>query len=234
MSTTYGNRLVLTQTLYTVNDATLKAMGPRTERRVQDALFRLGQQTRDMARQLCPVKTGTLRQSIYVSKGAGIEGPTDSPHTRQSHVGYFRAVNAAIKKNKFLELGLEESVHEKTQRPHQGSNFKVEMTKIGNLSFKSFATGEVTKYKDDTGEHTFTEFQVPSIMELGKAGRNSFFVTVGTSAFYAGYVEFGHGTDVWGWVPPKPFLRPALEWAKTQLPKVVGEAVRQGASNGGI
>jgi hypothetical protein len=35
-------------------------------------------------------------------------------------------------------------------------------------------------------------------------------ITLGASADYAGYVEYGHHSVAGTWVPPQPFIRPAI------------------------
>jgi hypothetical protein len=64
-------------------------------------------------------------------------------------------------------------------------------------------------------------------MGMGSAGRGNLFVTLGASAFYAGYVEFGHAVPGGKTVPPRPFLTPAVYWAfdevKVQIAHTLNE-----------
>lgn len=239
-----GDVLVLARTIMKVNDAQLKAMGPKVERLMQDKIYQLGRKTRDMARRLCPKKTGALAQSIYVTRPgpASNIGVASVPLTPMMTSGYFRAVNAAIhRSNHRLSKGMVEQmqtdeqlsagkgefssehvVHPRTQRPLKDKSgayigaFQSSIEKIGKINYKSYARGD--------------ELLTPTVMEMGASGRSSFFVTVGASAYYAGYVEFDH-INVWSGktVPGRPFLGKAIEWAQTQLPLVVKSAMEEGA-----
>lgn len=240
-----GDRIVLTQQLYAVSKESLAAMPVRVEREIQDALFKLGRETRDMARSYCPVKSGALQASIYVTGGGRGDEDDNSktPFTKQSTIGYFRAIKAAVSKSKttvksrltkqrttFHRLGLQDKdyAEERTQRPLNGdgnvSTHQVGLSKFNvggkTLSFKSYSPA------DELATYT------PSITEMGFAGRSSFFVTVGAAAHYAGDVEFGHivashGGTI-GHVEARPFMRPALAWAKSQLNDRVSQAFKRG------
>lgn len=61
--------------------------------RVQKEIVQLGLETREIARALCPVDSGALQASIYVS---GVGTPN------QQSAGYFRAIKAASKRNSRL------------------------------------------------------------------------------------------------------------------------------------
>lgn len=218
-----GDRVVLARTLYTVKDDQLAQMGPRVERAMQDALYKLGRETRDLARRLCPKKTGALMASIYVTRPGEAGGRGRSPFTRQTTAGYFRAINAAVRRNpERLTLSpLAESVHRKTQRPTKAAVseglFSPSIERIKGAGYKTYAA------ETDGDVHV-----VQSVMEMGGAGRSSFFVTVGAGAYYAGYVEFGHVGHGGSWVEAHPFMTPALDWAKSRLPEVAKRAMEEG------
>lgn len=257
-----GGRVVLARTVLTVPKGAFASVSSRVERKMQEAMFQVGRKIRDKARALAPKKTGALAASIYVSKGAVDRSIGAAKHvggnayTKQSTLTYFRAINAAVGKYNKSRIGKARSdykglqlldsdvVNTPTQRPLKSASYLFNMTKnkIGGHMYDTFNSGRVGNNEDFEGMSeaqaaeaidTDAEVLMPSIMHLGGTGRQSFFVTVGAAAFYAGYVEFGHMAH-YAWVPPHPFLGPAVEWGKPiaerEVGRVVNEAAREAAA----
>ena len=229
-----GDRIVLAQPIWKVSHKEVLAMGPRIERAVQNELFLLGKEARDLARRICPVDTGAMRASIYVTRGVTPKPTSYSPYVQQSSNAYFKAANAASdlsgnrgRKKPRLVLKGPPKVDLKTQTPMAGSGLpKPVWEKI-----VGHENGEVYKvYAKPSMITGVTQSQ--SIMEMGVAKRTNFWVTLGASAFYAGYVEFGHVTAGGGYVMEKPFMRPAMEWARKELPERMLRAFAKGAGQG--
>lgn len=232
-----GDRLALNYKLYTVSEQQLQSMPARVEAEMQGALYRLAQQTRDMARSLCPVDTGALKASIYVTGASGGKSVVGG----QSTTGYFRAINTAVKnrltrqfKTPPTKAEISEEVSAGLKR--ESGMHKIVTSKIGDHTFRSYTKGGVSGASSFLAKGTeadqLSEFSLPSIMEMGHAGRGAFFVTIGAAVYYAGDVEFGHiialGGKRFGHVEARPFMRPAMAWAKMQLNRVVTDAVKRG------
>lgn len=208
--------IALARTIYKLDDAKLNALGPQVEKAMQAVIYSLGQEARDLARRLAPKKTGALRASIYVSRPGqepAVQGTTTIV-PRKSTVGYFRAINAAVRANpRRLSLlgGIEEETgitfHEHTQRVT--SRGTITAGKVSNIASRAvFST------------QSYEGFQ-QSVQPFQGGGRNTFFVSVGAAVYYAAMVEYGSpGRGI----PPKPFLTPAIEWARGQLPARVKSA----------
>jgi len=228
-----SDRIVLARNVIKLNDEVIKSLPAKVERKIQASIYRLGQEIRDKARSLCPKKTGALAASIYVTRGVQNTGANKStaPFSQSTH-GYFRAINAARKKNNRIDvMDAGQGVNPITQRPSTSAGMQSVMTKINGVMYRAYTTGEHSVIRNiipsldiggkDRVENTIhDEFVTPTITEIGGAGRNTFFVTVGAAAFYAGFVEFGHhtaGKDV----PPHPFLGPAIEWGKDRAVALV-------------
>lgn len=235
-----GDRVVLAQPIWKVSHKEVLAMGPRIERAVQNELFVLGKEARDMARSLAPVDTGALRASIYVTRGVTPNPTARDPYVQQSHNAYFKAANTASEESSRagskgrrmarhtrtprLQLMEPPKVELHTQRPQDGMGFpKASWEKMvgheGGDTFKTYS-----KFSGRAGQQ--------SVMEMGESKRSNFWVTLGASAFYAGFVEFGHVNADGGYTMEHPFLRPALEWARQQLPVRMKRAFDRGGQSG--
>jgi len=247
-----GDRLLFTRTIVKMSNNQFAQYGTKVERQLQESVFRVGQRARDMARKAAPKKTGALAASIYVTKGAVDRSATGlmshkpgNAFTKQSSLGYFRALNAAMKKNKRIktfpmmsEYGITApESHEAAYGydtyaankilPGQFGRFDIGST---NPMFHFRSDGTVNEFQ----QHTYKTFGsnvedplLPMAMEMGSAGRGNLFVTLGASAYYAGYVEFGHTVPGGKTVAGRPFLAPAAFWAfdevKVQIKRTLNE-----------
>lgn len=227
MPTSYAS---LVRALYKVDNKTLQGMPAAVEKGMQNMLYRLGQETRDRARAKAPKRTGALRASIYVTRpGASPDGGPATAVTRQSTVGYFRAANAAVVRNKRLRLldlgsfGPGEATHS-TQTIHTGEVESARATHIGTRQvYTHFAPAE---YLSNAGDRT-VHGPYQTVLPFQSGGRNAFFVSVGASVYYAGFVEFGAPSRG---VAPQPFLGPAVDWARSVLPERAKQVVQAAAS----
>lgn len=218
----------LVRTIVDIRDDQIAKFTADVEKRVQLAIFRLGQETRDMARKLAPKDTGALRASIYVTRpGSRPQLEPGPSYARQSTIGYWRAINSAYRKQlsstgvsrRKLHLMRESdygtALNERTQTLSTFGKSAVGITEthivLGGHKYRAQVTSE------DTGIG-FTNVPFQSIMPYGGSGRTSFFVSVGAAVFYAGYVEFGTPSRAGNkGIKAQPFLVPSIRWAQTQV-----------------
>ena len=246
-----SSRLVMQFALKKVSNAELaqiRSIGPRAERAVQEAVFKVGQRARDNARRFCPKKSGALAASIYVTKGTIDKSPDATKHTpggaftKQSTRGYFSAINAAARKSKnsagiprlYLEPNVEfgrtspqtisdigGSVFSYTKSGKNRSFFGEQVARTYKLpGYKLANTNNEDDFEDDEN------LQYPFLDSMAVGGANSFFVTIGAAAFYAGFVEFGHTVHNGKYSVPKPFMRPAMDIASAELGDAIIKAMR--------
>lgn len=236
-----GDRLVLTRTITKMSGSQFAQYGTKVERKLQQTVFQVGQRARDMARRAAPVDTGALRSSIYVTKGAVDRDATGlmshkpgNAFTKQSSLGYFRALNAAMAKNKRIktfpmmsEYGVSDA---RTNRIMPGNADRLDVGTTNPMFHFRSDKSQVNEFLT----HTYKTFGsgvedalLPMAMEMGNASRSNLFVTIGASAYYAGYVEFGHVVPGGATIPAKPFLGPAAFWAfdevKVQIARTLNE-----------
>lgn len=234
----YGDIVVLSRTLYKVNDAQLKAMGPNVERRLQERLYQLGRRTRDMARRLAPRKTGALVASIYVTRAGSRPQIEGGQHAKKTTAAYFRAVNAAVRKSSGHKVLFEGEGGTLNHFDPEGI-YKTGLSRIGGQAYKTFTKGGFEGHADVNPKgnpvRPIYEFDVPTITPLVGVSKSAFYVTIGAAAYYAGFVEFGHvgyGGTVFGYVMPRPFMTPAMDWAATQINTEVTLAMKEGIAIG--
>ncbi len=184
----------------------IEQYGMAVDREIQKNLFKLAQRTRDMARKAAPVDTGALRASIYATRYG-----TD----KQQDAGYFRAIQAAVRKRATAiqkgtaveesRLSIREDGMHSVRRQIPKHYGKTRMSKMA-LRRQSFRP---MMGSDATAEEKY----------------GVYYVYVGAAAWYAGYVEYGH-MYYGSYVNPQPFLGPAVEWARGQLPIIIMEALQ--------
>lgn len=219
----------LVRTIVEIRDDQIAKFTADVEKRVQLAIFKLGQETRDMARKLAPKDTGALRASIYVTRpGARPQLEPGPSYARQSTIGYWRAINSAFRKQlsprgvsrrhlHLLNAGDYAPGHaeERTQTLSHSAKRDAGITEthivLGGHKYRAQVTSE------DTGLG-FTNVPFQSIVPYGGSGRTSFFVAVGAAVYYAGYVEFGTPPRAGNkGIKAQPFLVPAIRWAQSQV-----------------
>jgi len=201
-----ANSLVLSQTI--VRSANIAGMTKEVEIAVQNTLFELGQETRDLARGLAPVKTGALRASIYVTRAGGYAATTTGRMGNRTSLGFRRSARAAVERNEKLSfITGNKHISERTQRARYA---KTSYDYMRELKTTVTHEGEFA-HLGSQGYQSF-EDDVRSILPMGGVSRDTFFVTIGASAFYAGYVEYGTRRN-----RAQPFLTPAVNWARSQM-----------------
>ena len=266
-----GDRVLLVRTITKMSGSQFAQYGTKVERKLQQAVFEVGQRARDMARRAAPVDTGALRSSIYVTKGAVDRSATGlmshkpgNAFTKQSSLGYFRSLNAAMKKNKRIKTFPMMSEHGITAPESHGAAYEYDTyaaNKILPGQFGRFDIGtsgvlrnggsllgtslelhrthgegnvRVTGPNSPFTLHTYKTYGsdvedalLPLAMEMGSAGRGNLFITLGASAYYAGYVEFGHTVPGGKTIPARQFLTPSVYWAfdevKVQIARTLQE-----------
>lgn len=173
------------------------------------AIYFVGQQIRDEARNLAPKDTGALIASIYVTRPptekqmGGIGGDVGSTlRSKQSTRGYLSASRAAARaggKKRALDI---------TELSSDNPNAKINLKRRGTK--RSNYTRKIISGTDVKGNESSMMLPVDksktSFSRIGEFLPNSFYVSVGASVGYAIYVEFGtHNTKA------QPFLRPAMK-----------------------
>lgn len=214
-----SDRIILALPVIRLDEKRLaQIVGAGLERDMRQAVYKLGQEARDIARAKAPKKTGALAASIYVTRPneSVPDAEGKSPTTKRMTAGYFRAINAAVKHNKKLSLqvndpGSDDQIvaNHRTQLLKATAGVMAGKVTVNNRAFR-------TQKVFETDDEDPIEALVQSILPFQKGSRASFFVVVGAAAHYAGFVEFGHvahGTPV----APVPFLVPAIEWASGQI-----------------
>lgn len=184
----------------------INQFGVAVDKEIQKNLFRLAQQTRDKARRAAPVLTGALRASIYATRYG-----TD----KQQDMGYFRAIQAAVRKRaKGIASGLIGAEHALSIRDDGMKSVRRQVP----LHY-----GKTRMSKMALRRQSFRPMMDAQATENEKYG--VYYVYVGAAAWYAGFVEYGH--NYYGnYVAPQPFLGPAVEWARSQMPIVIMEALQ--------
>ena len=205
-----GRSMVLAGTLVK-GKVDISALTFKMERAAQKAVFRLGQETRDMARKAAPVNTGALRASIYVARPGSIPAQLNGHISRGSSRGYLMAAQKAIRLNPGqLELITDDPmISARTQRSVAPRGHVNHLTRI---RVTLAHVGEHASLGQETYQGFEDDFR--SIMQMGGQTRDTFYVTVGAAAYYAGFVEYGTRHQ-----RAQPFMTPALAWARTQLPE---------------
>jgi len=232
-----ASSLVLAQTIVK-NKVDLSGWSREVELRAQEAVYQLGRETRDMARRLVPVKTGALRASIYVTRPGSAENQAAGKFARgRASAGYFAAANAAARLNPGrLEFVTDDPlISKRTQRDLSPSGdwnhlkrVRLTRTHTGER-FGRNSSGETTWHQQSfahlgTQEYAGFEEDWRSIMPMADVTRGTFLVTIGASAYYAGFVEYGTVK-----MAAQPFMTPAVNWARGQLAGRLTRAI--GAQN---
>lgn len=214
----------LVRTIYSLHDSVLKQTSNKVYMVAQKVVYQLGREARDKARALCPKRTGALAASIYVSKPGANAKETGGTYTKQSAAGYFRAVNAVVRRNP-KALGL---VHP-SEIGEGGSFNRQRLGKIDGegqtLLSKGTYGGNVYQVYSRGQIGDFSEARLQSVLPFQGGTKNSFFVAIGAAAYYAAFVEFGAPARG---ARAQPFLGPAVEWAKLQLPGRLKAALAEG------
>ena len=231
--------LILSQTVIR-RRIDVKQWEKNIELAVQKEIYKLGQEARDMARGLAPVDTGALRASIYVTRPGTPSDQENNIISKQSTIGYFRAIKVAARKNNLLELRTTNNTYSFNERTQKYLGMR-QVSSYVAAEGQDSATGFVGGLRINTdsidpnymrmmevravhiGENSHLGEQIyrgrykndlTTISELsGLTGlRDNLFVVVGAAVGYAGYVEYGHKN-----IAGHPFLTPAMDWAAKQV-----------------
>lgn len=187
------------------------------ERAAQDAVYQLGQEVRDKARMLAPMRTGALRASIYVTRPGTMQAQSQGKLSKQSSSGYARSISRAEALNPGALSVIRDSKHisVRTQRDlsptgHWDHLKRLRVTRTHQSPFKRFGSQTYTAFEDD----------YRSISPLADTSRGVFYVTIGAAAFYAGFVEYGTVKQ-----RAHPFMTPAVMWGRAQLAQRLKAAI---------
>jgi hypothetical protein len=187
-------------------------------------VYQVGLEARDMARRLCPIKTGSLRASIYVTSPGG-----KPENIKQRTYGYWQAINAASRRSGGkLTINLEPDMISNPRTQHRLNSLTIGNAYGGKNIFQKttggkedvFSRGQFSEHDVEGNMNTPGEYD---FMPMSVAGEDSFYVSMGVAAYYAGYVEFG--TSRFG---PHSFFTPAMEWGKKETVRRLSELIRNG------
>lgn len=211
---------------------------------VQYAVYKLGMKTRDKARAACPVDTGALKASIYVtspSSHADQEagrpyGSADAPG--KASAGYRRAVEASARKmiiggGPVLEKG--EKISDGGSILTTGMHGQSTLRPMKQLLALGMRAGSTTRsYKGNLGRslgtRSFTNYAGVKDVDhlpftpMPFSTKEQFWVTVGAAAYYAAFVEFG--TSGPHRQKAQPFMGPAVRDMERELQKTIADAIK--------
>lgn len=202
---------------------------------VQKAVYQLGLRTRDAARSAVTIDTGALKASIYVTSPASqADQQAGKPYGRAGELGkatrgYRKAVEASARKMGILDKG-QTTAHLIDNYDMQGLYGSLTLRPTAEANKMGYNRGTMShEYKGRLralGERSFVRYEANEDVEhlpftpMPLSSKEQFWVTVGASAYYAAYVEFGTVKQ-----RAQPFLGPAVRDMERELQKVVKDAI---------
>lgn len=186
----------------------------------QKAVYRLGQETRDMARGAAPVRTGALRASIYVTRPSSESAQASGTTSRQASAGYRRAAEKAARLNPLVDSGRNMGPYTSV-RVVLDHGQKVLLLAAGNRRDVYIFLRDKKGRHGHLGTQEYDQISDDRMLSpMGAVSGDTFYVTVGAAAGYAAFVEYGTVH-----MRAQPFLTPAVNWARGELAGRLKEAI---------